>query len=229
MLVITVGLVVSGLMALGVLLSLLHVHVPRRAYELAPAHESVEQTRAFLVLVESEIHRLPPNQGQSDAIKMMELSGAVYQRAITNPELPEVWKVAALVINRRSKRDSKANTAICGGESGAKLRSRSGDQFQRVASTAYQNCTISLDDDGRAIKEENRRSRASTPTGRLLQLQNVHVIYRGGALLPITTLGCVECTFEVDLQDTPPPRGKSLIRGLLMAYSDNFAINISDD
>lgn len=228
-LAIAVGLVLVGLMTVGVWLSLLHVHVPQRAYELAPAHESLEQTRAILNLVESQIIKLPPNEGRSDDMKMMEFSAAVYQRAIAHPELPDVWKAAALVINRRSMHDSNAIAAICGGDPGAKSWSTSGDKSQGAVSNAYQNCTISLDDDGRAIKQGNRRGRASAPKDYLLQLKNVRVMYSGGALLPISVLGCVECTFEVDLRGSPPPRGKSLIRGLLMAYSDNFAINISDD
>jgi hypothetical protein len=63
----------------------------------------------------------------------------------------------------------------------------------------------------------------------LMELKDVHVTYRGGPFLPITTLACVQCSFDLQVRGVPPPRGKSFIRGLLMTYSENFAIEISDD
>jgi hypothetical protein len=225
---IAVGLILVGLATVAVYLSI-GVRVRRPSSEWGGrfnAPESVEQTRAFLAKVESRIRALPSTQGQSHEMEM--LSAAVYRRAIEHPELPEVWKTAAAVINRQSRHDMGTITAVCGEDSSAIPQIGHRDKLENVAFTTYQNCAISLDDDGRAIKN-NRQSAARSSIANLLQLKDVRVTYRGGALLPVTTLSCLECTFEIDLQGIPPPRGKSLIRGLLMTYSDNFAINISSN
>jgi hypothetical protein len=77
--------------------------------------------------------------------------------------------------------------------------------------------------------KRNRRSAVKNPTINVLELRHVHVTYRGGPFPSIATLTCVQCTFDLQLRGIPPPRGKSFIRGLLVTYSENFAIEILND
>jgi hypothetical protein len=220
---IVVGLSLAGLVAAVAWLSVGGLRIHRPASELyarLKAHESVEQTKDYLAKVQSRLNSLPWKDDQPDNAEMTMLSAAVYRRAIDYPELPEVWIAAAAVINRRSQQSAKTTTPSCGYDSGATPPTGSSHRLKPMAFTVYQDCAISLDGDGRAI---------TNPMIDVLELKDVHVTYRGGPFPPISTLTCVQCSFDLQVQGIPPPRGKSFIRGLLMTYSENFAIEISND
>ncbi|HWE85800.1 MAG TPA: hypothetical protein VG267_12710 [Terracidiphilus sp.] len=54
-------------------------------------------------------------------------------------------------------------------------------------------------------------------------------VYLCGPLPRIDTFACVECTFDVQLQQLPPGQRRSLIRGVLQAGSNHFSIGVADD
>lgn len=223
---IPVGLILAGLVAL---LSVVRLRVPpvSEIYVRFNAHEPVEQTKDYLAKVQHQMNTPPLRDNQSDEPDMVMLSAAVYRRAIEYPDLPEVWTTAAAVINRRSQHNAKAITPICEEDASTTAQVGSSSKLKSVAFTTYENCAISLDGDGSAIRK-TRRSAVRYTTRDVLELKDVHVIYRGGPPPAITIFSCVRCTFDVQLHSIPPARGKSFIRGLLMAYSENFAIEISD-
>lgn len=225
------GGIILILTAVVICLSSVSLYVRRPAFKFdqrVHRPESVEETRAFLTRVASRIDQLDPNANRSDAMDMMKLSAALYQRTIEHPELPEVWKTAALVIDKRSTNNSDQVALGCGENPNTVSQAESPDRFERVALMAYHDCVISLDDGMRVIARD-RRTAVENPTINLLELKNVHVTYRGGSFPLVTTFSCVQCTFDMQVLSIPSPRGKSFLRGLLMAYSENFAIEISDD
>jgi hypothetical protein len=58
-----------------------------------------------------------------------------------------------------------------------------------------------------------------------LLLKNVHVVYRGGEMIPFAQMLCDHCTFEIESPNIPPPTGKQLIRMLLAG--ETYNVNIS--
>jgi hypothetical protein len=203
--------------------------VPRRAFEFdekIPRRESPEQTKQFLARVELQIQQLHPGMSELDQSKLTAISAEVYQRAILHPELREVWITAASVIDKRSKQNS--NVTACGLEPFTTAQHASPDSFENVSIVSFQDCVLSLDGD-EFVTTRVRRAAAKNPKNTMMELDNVHVVYRGGALPPFTTLSCVGCTFDVQLQDSPPLRGRSFVRGLLMSDFTNFSVGISSD
>ena len=228
---IAVGLILVGLVTVVAYLSVGGLRVRRPASKLDErfnAPETVEQTKAFLDKVKSQINALPPGDSQSNEVEMIKLSAAVYGRAIEHPELPEVWITAAMVISRRLRHDAKTVAPTCAEDLRTPPRIGSPDKSERVTFTTYGDCAISLDGDGGVMKR-NRLSTVKNPRINVLELRHVHVTYRGGSFPSIATLTCIQCTFDLQLRGIPPLRGKSFIRGLLVTYSEDFAIEISND
>jgi hypothetical protein len=201
------------------------LRVPRNRFQ-SPNLESAEQARQFLAEARLRIQQFRLETTELDHSKLMEISFNIYLRAIAHPELPEVWQTAASVIDKRSGQN--ANRMTCGTDSFTIVSQGDRDQFEGAPIVSYQNCTISLDG-GEFVAAKNRRTPIKNRKDTMLELKNVHVVYRGGPFPQVNIFSCVECTFDVQLQGIPPPRGRSFIRGLLMSDFSNFSIIVSED
>jgi len=191
-------------------------------------HRSEEEARAYLKHAEGQLARMPDGTPKDSGAELLEISANVYDIAREYPDIPSVWRVAGMAIDKRFG-GTKQNTsgARCGTDPGKVLRSGPTDRFETAEFVTYQDCTIDLDGmiHGR---DEEAGPAAGKPTPQILELHNVHVIYRGGRLQHMDTLACVDCTFDIQVNQDPPGPGRSLVRGVLQAGSENFSVIISD-
>lgn len=188
--------------------------------------QSPQQVAALLTKMNVRVAMLRPRENEGDRAEMTAISARLYQLAVKHPEIAEVWKTAARVINMRSGSDSTRGASICGSTPSTMPNDGVPDKFESLALVSYRNCEISLDGDD-FVMARNRRAAIKNPKDAMLELNNVHVIYRGGHFPRVTMFTCTECTFEIRLQEIPPPRGRSFIRGLLFSDFNNLSIGIS--
>jgi hypothetical protein len=171
-----------------------------------------------------------------DQWKMLKLSGALYRVLLAHPELPEAWRAAGSRIAIRAVPNIPAPSEVCGRQHNLGNNISDLPSIDHKVLPKYSNCTIVLDDAPQIVNSNpiffKRRSAQQANESRrpLLRLQNAHVIYRGGQILPIDALACIDCTFEFDILSAPPKRGRSLMRALLIAPDiTNVGIEISED
>jgi hypothetical protein len=200
------------------------------------APKSADQLFASLAMVRSQIG-VSHSEGQESAHwwRMLKLSGALLQVLQANPELPEAWQTAGSMIASRSVPNGPIPSEICGKLSKGESKSSDLTSVDHGDLTKYSNCTIVLDDAPQIVNSNQLFSKQQLekyahglrrPT---LQLQNVHVIYRSGEILPVDAIACVDCTFEFEIRTPPSPRGRSLIRALLVAADiDNVGVELSE-
>jgi hypothetical protein len=227
----TLALIAAG--AIGALMVTSRFHQNRSDYDyLIPSDELTSQspsrTREFLARIQKEISSLSENGSESNNPKLMMISSELRTIATVHPELPELWQTAGATINRRSETYAGGELGKCGEEPKTFSRQFSPDSFENVSLVSYRNCIISLDDDLQ-VYLKNRGALKKRGTRAMLELHGAHVLYKGRAMLPLDTISFVNCTFDFELDSSPSPLGRSLVRGILSEMSDNFAIEISSD
>lgn len=182
------------------------------------APKSTEQLQANLATITAQIQTARVNGEQPDAKKVEALSKALAQVVQKNPQLPEAWQVAGELISYRAIPAKPASTlAEC---SPVVFTGMPQQDWRIPVLLQLQNCTIALDDlaqlspklMGLLARDQGQVYKSA------LLLRNVHVVYRGGAIaLPVRALIFNNCTFEFDLDGSPPAPGNSLTETLLVA------------
>jgi hypothetical protein len=191
----------------------------RAPYGPAPFSETAEQASVSLAAIRSKIEtsRSGSDLSQSD---LQAISFRVYDIAEGHPEIPAAWTTAALVVDKRSERAPQGSAQVCGESPGTIVRLSDGSP---AAFPTYRNCTITLDGyKGPKASEWKGEHRSAA----FLVLNNVQVVYRGGAIPGLVILSCTACSFDAQVNRIPPAEGKSLLRGLLFSSFDNFSIEL---
>lgn len=183
-----------------------------------PMHQMSEaEARAYLEKADADLAHMPQSHRENSEDHLMEISSQVAEIAREYPDMPDVWRIAGIAIDKRFPLASGALPgAACGAKPSVGPRSGLPVQTQPGVFAHYRDCRLELDSATAEAKPIN-----------LLQLQNVHVVYRGGHFSRMQTFACVNCTFDVQLNAPPAGEGRSLVRGILAYGSDNFAIGIS--
>lgn len=231
-------LAVAGLFCLANLRFSVHRPVDdddRLAAELK-APKSIDQLRANIATVGSQVPVAYAKDPKSGHWKILKLTFALYSVLLAHPELAEAWQAAGSIITSRAVPMIPAPSEVCGREH--KWGSNSSDpaSVDHEVLPKYNKCTIVLDDAPQIVKsnplsfKHRATHHASGERRPLLRLENAHVIYGGGEILPIDALACVNCTFEFHVASAPPKRGRSLIRALLIAPDiSNVGVEISEE
>jgi uncharacterized membrane protein len=146
--------------------------------------------------------------------------------AIDPHTTPDFWPAAAALISYRDERPAHPTLPDCAKQTpGLTMSTPLRAPFPHGKygeGLEYKNCTIVLDDanevvnsnlwivEHRSMKQDPRSNQQFT-----LTLDNVHVIYRGGTIIPADIIIFNSCTFELNIQKIPPPRAQSLTHLLL--------------
>ena len=153
-----------------------------------------------------------------DQQQILKLSYALRSVLEVYPELTEAWHAAGSLVTSRAMLNGPALEA-CG-----KTGRNSSDLIlnENGFLSNYANCTIALDDAPQIANSSppfdmRRPSTHGHARRSMLALKSVHVIYRGGEILPVDRIACMDCTFEFDLRFPPPRRGRSFMQALLVS------------
>jgi hypothetical protein len=180
-------------------------------------HMSEAEARVYLAKADADLAHIPQSSHENSEDHLMEISSHVAEIAREYPDMPGVWRIAGIAIDKRFPLSSGAPpTAACGTRPAVGPQPGLPVQTHPGVFEHFRDCRFELD-----------RASPETKPISLLQLQNVHVIYRGGRFSRMQTFACVNCTFDVQLNAPPDGEGRSLVRGILAYGSDNFAIGIS--
>lgn len=197
-----------------------------RSYVGSPVHHRTEaEAKEYLKQAEQELAQMPDVSNNSSRTDLMTISSELGEIARDYPEMPEVWTISGKAINKNLGAAAAAHSPDCGSDAATASQTGTPKLSQNGVFAKYRDCTLTLGDQPGIESSDHASAPVRSTTG-LLQLQNVHVIYRGGRLPPMETFACVHCTFDVELKGPPPKEGQSLVRGVLTLGSDNFAINL---
>jgi hypothetical protein len=190
---------------------------------------SEDQAKAYLKDAEVKLARLPDGTPTGDHPELSTISTTVHDIAKDYPEMPGVWKVAGMAIDKRlGGTKGGANAVVCGTDPATVHRAGPTDRFQNSDFVTFQDCTIELD----GLIHDNEEKTMPTPDKtreHVLQLHNVHVIYRGGPVPRMATFACDACTFDMQILQPPHGQARSLMRGVLELGSQNFSIEVLDE
>jgi hypothetical protein len=142
----------------------------------------------------------------------------------TSPEQPGYWSAATTLVSYKSPpaHPNLPNCVFTPPGFSPFLLSTQGNT--RTLSIAFSNCTLVLD--APEIFEFSRAGDAlaklrSTPANKSVvpfyQLQNVHIVYRGGPTIPPGLIICLECTYDIRSSGKPPSQVRALTEKLLAA------------
>jgi hypothetical protein len=151
-----------------------------------------------------------------------------------NSTSPGYWPVTSEFISYRSIGTGTSITAPCREPAsiGAVPLTEHFDPNGPVAGfIVYRDCTMDIGDVavfengpvGRAIASTNSHFHTNSLYG--FMFVNVHVVYRGGSLIPATSYTFSKCTFDFALNAPPLNRGNSLTQALL-ASRDISAVKV---
>lgn len=152
---------------------------------------------------------------------------------------PEFWQAASALISYRNQPPKQVALPNCG-KTTPTLSVTTPVPLTRTLQgygegLEYRNCTIVLDDandiatshlwvvEHRSMQEDWRSGKQFT-----LTLENVHVIYRGGTIIPADVIVFKSCTFEFDVNATPPARAQSFTQ-LLLASGNEKILTLGSD
>lgn len=175
--------------------------------------ESKQQLQANLAVVDAQIQtaRL---EGKKPDIRKLDLLALSLSSVIQkNPDLPQAWQTAAQLV---SYRETGGNSRAACGEPELKLH-LVGDHFSpnmpTIPEFAYKNCTLDLEN----ILTFDSGKTWPYPESVVVTLENVHVLYQGGNIPHVATILLKNCTFDMNINSTPTPKGRNLTQGLLTA------------
>lgn len=188
--------------------------------------ESPQLVTAFLAQANENVASIRSRE-MNDQREMNAISFQLYFAAIEHPDLPEIWKTAASLINLQSNQKPNGTSTICGNSPETIRHDSASFKSESMTVINYRDCEILLDGSEWGSLDRSRSS-AQDPQGVMLDLRNVRLNYQGGRFPQVSVITCMECTFDINLQTIPPPRGRSFIRGLLFADFSNFSIGIRD-
>jgi hypothetical protein len=182
---------------------------------------SPQQLQANLSTVVAQIQTARVNGKKPDTKKVTELSNVVSKVVENNPQTPEAWQAAAALITYRTEQPQQQNPKECGSET---PQIELSNEVQYSEGLGYSNCTIVLDDapdivNSRLwiVEHQSMRNDPRSSQHFALVLNNVHVIYRGGSILPADIFIFTNCTFDFQMSVPPPAPAQSLSKLLLAA------------
>lgn len=180
--------------------------------------KSQEELRASLATLNAQVetaraHGIPPNP-----LKLHAFALSVSKLIAQRPDFPEAWQAAAQLVSYR-----RAGTPGQNGCDGpAAITAVDSDRQQQVVLN-FHDCEIALDDflageDAGALPADSRA---------VLELKNVHVIYRGGLIAHIRSIVLSNCSFDFEMDRSPSPPGLLLTETLLSAEDiRNVTVNL---
>jgi hypothetical protein len=184
------------------------------------APKSRQQLQANLSTVIAQVQTARANGKQPDPKKVTAISEAVSQVTQKDPEVPEAWQAASALVSFRNAIHEPSNSIPCEKPYSVKIVML-GQHFDPTGPASdvlqYRDCVMDIGDLTWFEKND------PTPHGAqaAISLTNVHVIYRGGPLLPVRYIVFSGCTFEFQINAPPPQPGRALTQTLLAASDIN--------
>lgn len=203
--------------------------------------KSPEQLRANLATVVAQVQTARANHAKPNTAKLEALSGAVSQVLKKDDSLPEGWQAAGQLISYRTQVSTSPNLGYCVSRPWTQTFQTGSDDEDasklpqgafRVSEIKFHDCTLVLDDvSSFENSDADRWAMRATPRKKVvvLELYNVHVVYRGGAVVPVDSVLFSDCTFEFQTLSPPPATGQQLTKSLLAAADlRSVSVELSD-
>lgn len=192
--------------------------------------KSPEELRATLSTVTAQVQTSQVDHKTPDPKKTMALSTAVARVIHNDPQIPEAWEAASALISFRFSNHEPIKSVPCGSSPENIMIPPLDPQHSLFEQgIRYHDCTVTLDDALEIIdsKDYKLMSKPIQPLWRFgIVFQNVHVIYRGGKVLPANVFVFSNCTFEFQMNIPPSaPSGRSLTSTLL-ATTDTSKVTV---
>jgi hypothetical protein len=189
-----------------------------------------------------------------DAVQQLASASTIVTAAINRyPKSSEVWKAASSLVNVRSLNSTKPveipadileaiGSPVPNGGDCFKLSIPS--SFPHMPPswngvTAWllhaqtHDCTMYLDDledfkNSTLMGYVNKHRDPNFKGSVLIELAlvRVHVVYRGGPVIPISAIKCYDCTFDFDVPSAPSQRGRGLLESILSQNPDTPTLDI---
>jgi hypothetical protein len=175
------------------------------------APKSEQQLQANLSTVIAQVQRAQLDGQKPNPEKISALGGALSRVVQRSPGVPDAWHAAATLINYRTAA-KKSNNQICK-PSGNEMAIGLSPDFKVQTVIILQDCTLVLDDAPEIV--DTKSFKAVPENERGLILKNVHVIYRGGAIIPVKGILFAQCSFDFQMYSAPPLPARSLTVTLL--------------
>lgn len=173
------------------------------------------------------IKRLNDLQVVPDNTQLVQSGTSLVHVVNAHPNLPETWRVAGQLIDYRFAPNASKSLPDC--QPSGTTASLQKNLFYPPNSepTGYifagftlSNCTLRLDDPASILRTKSIQFASQTKgIAFALQLINVHVVYHGGAIIPVRALVFQNCTFEFEV-NAPPPAPMSQMMETLLATQD---------
>jgi hypothetical protein len=191
--------------------------------------KSPEQLQANLTTVTAQIQTARLQGKHPDEKKLMALSGALSQVIEKTPEIPEAWQTTAVLIDYRTAPAKPVSSDECGDS--PTVIALEGAAPTPSFGLSYKNCTLVLDNAKGIL---NSKIYANMHNGNdhapyiTIFLENVRVIYNGGALPPVGAISFSNCIFDLQMYVKPPETAQRLIQALLSAPNiNNIKVSLS--
>jgi hypothetical protein len=180
------------------------------------APKSPQQLQANLSTVIAQVQNArlagkPPNPKNIEAVSIA-LADVVRKQ----PDVPEGWNAAAQIISYRSSRMFPSSKPDCETELNPPPPAMLKNQTKATEWIYLHDCTLHLDN---LISWRDKNDK--TLTSIAFTCNDVEIVYRGGPILPITSLQLVHCTFDFQINNEPPPPARRLTEALLAASDIN--------
>ena len=205
--------------------------------------KSPQQLLANLSTVIAQVQTARSDGKAADLEKVSSISSALAEVIQRNPNLPEAWQAAANLVDYKYQSPRSAPLVNCldtlpgtGGfdrmqttDGVIDFPNLSGPQTPGWMSHVYLgNCTLKLDDDGTfdstSVGKFFAEVRKHHPQASrfVLVLENAHVTYSGGNILPVTEIQFTNCTFDLTPPASLPNKwDRALATDLLVASLDH--------
>jgi len=195
------------------------------------APKSPQQLQANLTTVVAQIQTDRVNGTRPNLTKVAALSGALSQVVKDNPQMPEAWQAATLLVSYRSPQPIASqkdcfNHSVQTIAAGQISNNTTGAVYTYSGTLVYTDCTFVLSDVNAFKNSADVKDLIANSVGAAfpvnIQLIHAHLVYRGGEVIPFLTLQCTACTYDFEYPATPPSPVQKLTRALLLAsdYSD---------
>lgn len=188
------------------------------------APKSEEQLKANLTTVSAQIQTAQVQKKRPDPSKVDALSGAVAKVILSDPQIPEAWQTASLLISYRTPPPVAAPPPCTPNGNVISLLPEvspnlpSGRNALLFVGFILSNCTLALDGPSPIFSDQAFQF-ALNPAHKgiiaTLILRNVHVIYKGGPLPNVRAIVFKNCTFEFQTNKRAPGAAPSLMEAIL--------------
>jgi hypothetical protein len=163
------------------------------------------------------------NKAPEDS-KVSPVSIAVADAVRKNPDLSEGWQASSELISFRTSGGNEPGEVKCDKPDQFEAFNTGVEPFDPATSQAiplitYRNCALDIGDleafEHGTVGDMKRAIHKNVYFS--FVLDHVHVIYRGGPVIPANAIVFSNCTFDFRVNSTPPPKGANLMEALLEA------------